>query len=320
MNILVTGANGYIGSRIVESLKCSGYEVTALVRAPMPTHNPWPMAPDHLVTGDIRDPQTLEQLCNLKIQGIIHTISLLPRNYDRLSSNDSFAINVLPAWNLLNILAKGPLKFFLYLSTQQVYAPLSATDISENYPTLPHHQYGLTHLLSEQIIDFFGRSAGITCTSLRLTNCVGAPLFLDSNCWTLVAHEFCKSAFHKEVIKIHSDGTTQKDFISLKDVCGAITHLLACLWQVELHKAYNLGSSKTITVFELAEIVQRLTREVIGKSVEIQLDCTPAIEAQAAPRYRYDCRELEMLGFSPQHSFEDAIKDQIEFLKLHYSH
>ena len=81
------------------------------------------------------------------------------------------SINVLPIWNLLHSFQKKQnLKRFIYFSTVQVYGRIPTIVLNEDIKTAPLNQYALTHLMSENINNYYNRSSKIDCINIRLSN------------------------------------------------------------------------------------------------------------------------------------------------------
>ena len=149
--VLVTGACGYIGSRLSKYLVETGYEVTAFDSFDPFKYRQWISLMDKVIIGDIRDEGIISDLAEKQFDVVIHLISLDHRKSEG-NPNYVSSINVMPTWNLLDKLTKNGLKKFIYFSTIHVYGDLPNKIITEDQPLQPKNTYGLTHLLSEKIV------------------------------------------------------------------------------------------------------------------------------------------------------------------------
>ena len=70
--------------------------------------------------------------------------------------------------------------------------------ISNNHKKNPISVYGMTHLLSENICNYFNNISNIDCTNIRLSNGYGPPVFNNPGCWDLVINNFCLSAYKEK--------------------------------------------------------------------------------------------------------------------------
>ena len=152
--ILITGASGYLGARLSKYLAGNGNSVTAFVRNDVSKHYEWTKLMKEVIIGDIRDENIVTDLTKRNFDVVIHLISL-----DHHKSEDSpifvSSINVMPTWNLLDSFTRNGLGKFIYFSTQQVLGELPYRLIEETTEPNPKNNYGLTHLLSEEIVNYY---------------------------------------------------------------------------------------------------------------------------------------------------------------------
>ena len=154
-----------------------------------------------VIVGDIRDENVISSLAKKSFDVVIHLVSL---DHHKSEDNPNYvsSINVLPTWNLLNSFTKTGLDKFIYFSTIHVYGKLPRETINEDYPSNPINAYGLTHLLSENICNYYNNKTNTECINVRLSNSYGSPVFKENNCWWLVINNLCKTAFKEKNIKL----------------------------------------------------------------------------------------------------------------------
>ena len=210
--VLITGGCGYLGARLSKYLAESGYGVSVFCRSDPRKYDAWTALMEDVSVGDIRDETSVSKLVEKDYDAVIHLISLDHRKSEDNPSLVS-SINVMPTWNLLDKFVKKGLKKFIYFSTIHVYGKLPNEIITEDRISSPQNAYGLTHLLSENICNYFNEKTATTCINVRLSNSYGSPVFEENNCWWLVINELCKIAFEQNEIKLLSDGSPQRDFI-----------------------------------------------------------------------------------------------------------
>jgi nucleoside-diphosphate-sugar epimerase len=319
MRILVAGANGYLGGRISEYLAGRGHSVTALVHHLPEDSGNWQKKMMRVIEGDAAEEGILASALRDDIDSIIFTISLDHRasEQDILKTLD---INVGIFWRLLERYSQKAGGRVIYLSTQQVYGRYeNGTVITEDTPLIPVNTYGLTHQFCEELGSLYTREKGLKCVSVRISNGFGAPVFADSNCWWLVINELCKTAVEKDVIKLLSDGTPQRDFIPVADICRAI-EMIATLPESSLqHPSYNLGSGRTYTILEAAHEIVDIYHGKYGKEAPVILPdnetSSDARRHQGIPRFKYDIRRIKELGFSPSAGLRTGIEEVLEYLE-----
>ena len=255
MRILISGASGYLGSRICKELK-KKHHIIALTRNPDKFNYFNEKIADEIITLKSFDHNFLEKVIDSKPEIFIHLISL-----DSSASNSnplsSFDVNVGNTFKLLNHLKDSKtLKKFIYFSTIHVYNS-SLKKIDELTKPNPNNFYSLTHFLSEEIINYFNKEANFKCINLRLSNSYGEPVFENENCWKLVVNELVKSANEKKIISLNGEGLTSRDFIHYSDICDAISKLIIIDNSKFNHNTYNLSSGNSLLLIELAELINK---------------------------------------------------------------
>jgi UDP-glucose 4-epimerase len=313
--VLVTGANGYLGSRICIDLIKVGYQVTGLCYPNITQDEVWKRQMTETVVGDLRDLNTIELLARTEFETIIHLVSL-----DHYQSNNSPKIvsdvNVMPTWYLLDrFTSKKSFKRFIYFSTIHVYGKFGSEVISELREPKPLNTYGLTHLLSENIVNYYNTKATSSCINIRLSNSYGSPVIEDSNCWRLVLNDLCKSAISNGQIVLKSDGTPQRDFIHSTDVIDGVKLLLNSYIKSD-NNIFHLSAGKTHTILELAEAVKNIYEKMFNKKLEISFaeNILKLPLSSRKERYIIDNSRLQMLGFKANVDLDMGIKEIFAYL------
>ena len=309
-NILITGANGYLGSHITEYLYNSGHNIYALCLEIFEEQKKWEKAGITVIQADITDSSCFAELSKYSFDTIIHLVSL--NHFDSEKDTElALKVNVLPTWNLLKFFSGRGLKKFIYFSTQQVYGRIPAENINEFYQPKPVNSYGLTHLQSEQIVNLYNITTEVDGINIRLSNSFGAPVFEQNSCWWLVVNDLCKSAYVNKEIKLLSDGSPQRDFIHVSDVAQAI-QLLVGTKNLQ-NNLFNISSGTTYTILELANIVRKVYFKKYKKDIQICNKEGVAFEPNEIGewniRMKIDPGRLNELGFVPKTDLETGISD-----------
>ena len=268
MKIVITGAGGYLGSRLSLYLTEKGHQVIAVCSSKIPQQKGWTEKIKQFIVGDIRDEVIIEKISKLKADVIIHLVSLDHHDSEKKPSFVS-EINVQPTWNLLDACTAKGLKKFIYFSTIHVYGKNQNGFVFENQTIAPFNAYGLTHALSEEICNYYNRKTETECINIRLSNSYGEPVFLDAKCWSLIVNELSRSAFENKRIILNGDGSPIRDFIHYSDICNAIDSLVKNNIKNENENIFHLSSSNSITMLDVAIKVKEVYFEIYGEEIPV---------------------------------------------------
>jgi nucleoside-diphosphate-sugar epimerase len=319
MKIVVTGGNGYIGARLTMFLSKMGHRVVPVCRSIEFQDSQWIDSMDSIVIGDITDEDVVYKIANINADVIIHLISLDHRQSE-LEPSHVNKVNVLSTWKLLHTCIPNGLKKFIYFSTAQVYGKVRNKVIDENYPLSPSNVYGLTHLLSEQICNYFNQISTCNILSVRLSNSYGSPVFPENNCWWLAINDMCKTAVENNEIRLLSDGSPLRDFIYFEDVCMAVK-ILIDFGDKTSENVYNLSSGVTYSIMEIAHLIKEEIFIKSGKIIDIigpdgMIVSNSAAHNSGENKFIISNAKLMKLGFCPKYNISDGINGLLDYLKV----
>lgn len=319
--ILVTGASGYIGAKLCTNL-CHDFEITAVCYPELHGNAHWKNLMHTVLTMDLRDSNNVRILAGNKYDALVHLVSL-----DHKRSEDEpkivAEINVLPVWNLLYEFTRTKnINRFIYFSTSQVYGKRTSGIINEETMVDPVNAYGLTHWLSENIVNYYN-TPQIECVIARLSNSYGSPVFKENNCWWLVINDLCRSAFFDKKIKLLSDGSPRRDFIHSYDVYQAVRRLIECDLSLFKDKTFNISSGITYSIIEIAKKIREVFHSKYSLDVEIELPCGGhgqyPVEAEITKEYIIENEKLKSLGFSPTINIKEGINELFDYFESNYN-
>jgi UDP-glucose 4-epimerase len=253
--ILVTGGEGYLGSRIVNYLRLNGLQVRVGGREEK----------RGVVKIDLSDEDSLKRAC-AGAKYIIH-LAAMNSNDCAMNAEQALLINSLGTLRLLNVAKKSKVIKFLYFSTVHVYGSSLAGEIDEKSATNPLHHYSITHRIAEDYVRSVTQNSSMSGTVFRLTNAVGSPARKNTNCWMLIVNDICKQAVVNKKMDIYSDEFTHRDFISISEICSAV---LFTLQSDSLDRqTVNLSSALTTTLQGLTNIIVSRSERVLGYIPEV---------------------------------------------------
>lgn len=313
--VCVVGGSGYVGSYLAHNFSAN-YEVTVFSRRPLDEAHITKNEPVITMYGDVKNDVDLLKIAEKSFDVIIYCVSLNHIASEK-SLTDSIDINFIPLKNLVeNLALKGFGGKFIYLSTMQVCGAIEpGSIITEDFPAAPTNNYGLTHLLCENTLSLYSKSNRLDACSIRLSNSYGLPIFNDADCWWLVVNDLCKAAVLDKKITLKSDGTPQRDFISLQDVSRAIEILAAS--KKKMPPLLNLASGDTRTIYGLAKIVSELAGQ-FGMTVPIEFSNKNHYYSEGffekKRRFKIQTSNFESIGFRPIVDIRSGISQMLEKL------
>ncbi|MCH7805335.1 MAG: UDP-glucose 4-epimerase GalE [Acidobacteria bacterium] len=267
MNILVTGAAGYIGSVVTEVLIDQDHSVVALDNL-QAGHREAVHPNAVFVQADLGDAQALDQVFrDHDLDAVVHMAAEALVSVSMSNPRRFFSTNVRGGMNLLDAMLSHEVKKIIFSSTAAVYGEPKETPISEDAPTRPVNSYGDSKLMFERILDWYDRAYGLRYISLRYFNAAGAsekcgeahdpethliPLILEV------------AMGKKEEIQVYGtdydtpDGTCIRDYIHVLDLAKA--HVLA-LQNLDGNKprVYNLGNDDGDSIYQVLETARQVT-------------------------------------------------------------
>ena len=312
MKVLVTGGLGYLGGRLVDHLRSRpGYEIRLLVRREVPDLAGW-LRGLEVWRGDLRRPETLRGVGD-GVDAVVHLAAL---NQAQCAQDPAgaLAVNVGGTLQLLEAL-EDHLRQFVYVSTFHGYGANGRGAVTESTPLAPVHPYSTTHSMAELYVGMYARQRRHGAGILRVSNGFGAPAHAGINAWTLVVNELCRQAVEDGRLVLRSAGLQVRDFVGLADVARAVE--LALSNTTADVKIYNVGGLASYSVLELAEVVRRGYASLYGR--ELPLERPEPGPADVRGRLDFRCDPMQALGYRPQVTLQEGVRETLEFCVQHFS-
>ena len=303
MRVLVTGASGLIGGRVVDALRASG---TTEIRAASRDVRRWPEGVAGVVLN-WRNAVSLTDACD----GVTAVINLagMPESACAVDPTGALMANAGGTLALAEAARSVGVPRFVQLSTVKVYGSSPAGMIVDDAPVQPRSHYAITHRAAE---DYAARHPHAVI--LRLSNGFGAPVATTSSAWSVIVNEFCHQAVAGQRIVLRSDGRSWRNFVPMPDILAAIRAGIMTLPA----GTYNLASAHSETLRAMAERVAQVSAARFGTKVEISYGAPTAAVAEAAVEFRTD--RLIACGVRLGASAEDEIESTLRAARAALGH
>ncbi len=290
--ILITGASGLIGGRLIEHLIESGHW---RIRAASRVTRAWPGGVEGCVT-DISRPATLHEACQ-NVDALVNLSSMTERS---CASDPQAALtaNGGGALALVSAASKAGVPRFIQVSTYKVYGNNPSGRLTEDSPAAPQSHYAITHRVAED----YAISLHPDSVVFRLANGFGAPVNAAVGAWEIIANEMCRQAVVDGRVTIRSSGRAWRNFVPIGDVVRAL-HAAALGLPAG---RYHLGSPESMSLLSLAERIVRVCADTLGVSPQVTTGVGEAGEMPARLDFRID--KLANAGFVPAATFDDEVR------------
>lgn len=243
--VLVTGGAGFVGRRVVSSLRESGHQVVVVDRV-APRHDPGTAIVGDLLDEDVRR-QALAEGTDVVVHLAAYT-SVLGSLRDPAAVH---ATNVEATAALLELGRERGLGGFVLASTNAVVGPVDGT-ITEDLPLRPLTPYGATKAACEMLMSGYAGGFGLRTAALRLTNVYGQGMQAKDS----FVPRLMRAAVSGEGVRVYGDGTQRRDLVHVSDVAAAFTAAVEDQWS---DGPVVIGSGRSVTVLDMVEAVRETT-------------------------------------------------------------
>jgi len=308
MKVLVTGADGFIGSHLTESLLAEGYNVRAL--AQYNSFNYWGWLEDikpssnlEIVCGDVRDPNFCKEISK-GIDIIFHLAALIAIPYSYIAPESFIETNVKGTLNICQAAKDNEVKRILVTSTSEVYGTAKYVPIDEKHSLQPQSPYSASKIGADAIAMSFYNAFHLPLTIVRPFNTYGPRQSARAVIPTIIT----QIASGMKEIKL-GDTSPTRDFNYVKDICNGFILLAEC--DKAIGETVNIGSNTEISIKELFALIKGLMHSEANLLVEEQR-LRP--ENSEVFRLRCDNTKIKKLtGYEPQYPLREGLEKTVEW-------
>ena len=309
--ILVTGADGFIGSHLVEMLFTEGFSVKAL--AQYNSFNSWGWLEDieckeeiEILTGDIRDPFFCDEICK-DVEIIFHLAALIAIPHSYISPQSYVETNILGTLNICKAAIEHNVSRLIHTSTSEVYGTAQYVPIDEKHPLQAQSPYSASKIGADSMAISFYNSFDLPITIARPFNTYGPRQSARAFIPTIIS----QIASNQSSIKL-GDTKPTRDLNFVLDTCKGFLELSK--EPKSIGEIINIGSNFEISVGDVAEIIKK----EMGSSIEIITD-NNRIRPEKSEVMRLWCDNSKiqaLTSFKPDFDIHSGLKETISwFLK-----
>lgn len=306
--VLVTGADGFIGSHLVELLVKKGYKVKALSQ--YNSFNFWGWLEDikclkdiEVVSGDLRDSFFCENIVK-DIDIVFHLGALIAIPYSYNAPQSYVDTNIQGALNMLQASLKHGIEKFIHTSTSEVYGTAKYVPIDEKHPLQPQSPYSASKISADMLALSYFNSFSLPVTIARPFNTYGPRQSARAVIPTIIT----QIQNGTKELKL-GDLSPTRDFNFVKDTCNGFLEIAKT--KKTQGEVINIGSNTEISIKDTLELIKKLMQSDIEIIEDIE-----RLRPKNSEVFRLVCDNTKiksLTNFVPKYSLKDGLKETIKW-------
>ena len=304
--ILVTGADGFIGSHLVEMLHENGFKVRAL--AQYNSFNNWGWLEDincqkniEIIAGDIRDPFFCQKLCE-DVDTIFHLAALIAIPYSYVAPQSYVETNITGTLNICKAALDNNVSRVIHTSTSEVYGSAQYVPIDESHPLQAQSPYSASKIGADAMAMSYYNAFNLPLTIARPFNTYGPRQSARAFIPTIIS----QIASNQSQLKL-GDTTPTRDLNFVLDTCRGF--MLLAESNDAVGEIINIGSNAEFSIGEVASII----KSEMDSDIEIVLD-EQRIRPKKSEVVRLWCdnkKIKEIVNFEPTYDIFSGLRETI---------
>ncbi|MHC4599936.1 MAG: GDP-mannose 4,6-dehydratase [Planctomycetota bacterium] len=312
--VLVTGANGFVGSWLCKRLVDEGARVVALMRDHIPESNYHRLGLEDRVdsvSGDLEDFDCLARtVAEYEVESCFHLAAQAIVGVANHSPLSTFESNIRGTWNLMEALRLGKaVRAVVVASSDKAYGRHEKLPYTEKAPLIPTFPYDTSKACADLIAGAYYHTFGLPVSVTRFANIYGGG---DMN-FSRIVPDTIRSVLNGRDPVIRSDGTPERDFVHVDDVVDLYVEIGRRLPAEGVSgEVFNGGHNQPVKILELVEkIIAATGRE----------DLKPDIRGKDAGHAEIDRQWLDaakardVLGWAPKVGLDEGLPRTIEWYR-----
>jgi len=310
--VLVTGADGFIGSHLTEMLLEKGYDVRAF--SYYNSFNSWgwldtldksKLSEIEVFTGDIRDPNGVREAMK-DIDVVYHLAALIAIPFSYHSPDSYVDTNIKGTLNVLQAARDSDVSRILVTSTSEVYGTAQYVPIDERHPFQGQSPYSATKIGADRLAESFYRSFNLPVSIVRPFNTYGPRQSARAVIPTIITQLLSG----KEEIKLGSL-TPTRDFNYVKDTANGFIEIANS--DKTIGEEINIATQQEISIGELSnELIKQINpnAKIVCDDERLRPDKSEVNRLLGSNK-----KIKELTNWKQRYSFEDGVKETIEWFK-----
>ncbi len=313
MKVLVTGAEGFIGSHLTELLLKKNYDVTALAQYNSFNDLGWLERISkednkrlNIISGDIRDPFFCHNLTK-DAEIVFHLAALIAIPFSYLAPESYFETNAKGTLNICDSCVKNNVQRLIVTSTSEVYGTAEYVPIDENHPLNAQSPYSASKIAADAISTSFFNSFDLPVTIARPFNTFGPR----QSARAIIPNIISQILSDNEFLKV-GDTSPTRDFTFVQDTCQAFLEIANS--KKTIGETINIGTNVEISINDLITLIKDIT----GSNIQIKQE-----EKRKRPKksevFRLVCDSTKLkklTGFNPDTNLKDGLIETVEWFSL----
>lgn len=308
--VLITGADGFIGSHLSEMLVKEGCNVKALSQ--YNSFNNWGWLEDidckkdiEVFCGDIRDPHYIKKITK-NIDVIFHLASLIAIPYSYIAPDSYIDTNIKGTLNICQAGLENGIEKIIHTSTSEVYGTAKYVPIDELHPLQPQSPYSASKISADAMAESFYRAFNLNLTIARPFNTYGPRQSARAVIPTIIT----QILNNQKSIKL-GDISPTRDLNYVEDTC--LGFLKIAQSDNVNGEIINIGANFEISIGEVFNLIKK----IMNSNVELITD-QQRIRPEKSEVNRLWCdnsKIKKLCGFNSQYTFEQGLTKTIEWFK-----
>ena len=307
--ILVTGADGFIGSHLTQILSKKGYKVKALSQ--YNSFNNWGWLEQinckndiEILSGDIRDLHYCKTITK-DVEIIFHLAALIAIPFSYIAPDSYVETNIKGTLNICQAAKDNGVSRLIHTSTSEVYGTAQYVPIDEKHPLQPQSPYSATKIAADAMAMSFHNSFDLPVTIVRPFNTYGPRQSARAVIPTIIT----QIATGKKEIQL-GDTSPTRDFNYVEDCCRGFVMIAES--EKTIGETINIGSNTEISIGDTFNLI----KELMSSEVTLVND-----EKRERPKksevFRLWCdnkKIKELIGYEPKVDIKNGLEKTIDWI------